>query len=86
MSSKQIVVATIPLSEKAESVFTMSKNDPHLIREMDLFRGELEKDGVEVFEQRDNIIVTERGYFCCFYAQDLVKVDDSNSQPTGDIS
>lgn len=70
--SNSITIATIPLSVSYKEVVLLSKSDPVLIKAVKKYVCEL-KD-VEVFEHFDNIIATNKGYYCAFYSNELQKV------------
>lgn len=65
--SKKINIYPLPLSADAKTVFSTAKSDIKLIEAINKERDRLIEEGVEIFEQKDNIIVTERGYFAAFY-------------------
>jgi hypothetical protein len=74
-SNDNIIITHCPLKTNKDEVFLMIKEDESLIYEIKKYSKELLNDNIETFEQRCNIIVTERGYYCAFYENDLKLVD-----------
>ena len=78
-----IVITEIPLADATnEQVFAISKYMKDLfilesaIKEVAEI---LKKEGIEVFEQRDNVIVTEQGYKIACWEDDLQLAEDSDN-------
>jgi len=70
---KPIVITHMPLSIDKEEAFSMSKKDTNLEFAIKNFKGySLDvDDNIEVFEQKDNMLVTNNGYYYAFYEEDL---------------
>jgi hypothetical protein len=69
-----IVVIGTALTTPKEEVFAKANNDPKLVRAIEFTSEQLAKKGVETFERKDNIIVTDQGYFLAFRAEELVEM------------
>lgn len=69
---KNILIATIELSNSKDEVFALVDNNPLLITAIEGTKTGLVEKGVEIWDQKDNIIVTEAGYYCAFF-EDQVK-------------
>lgn len=67
----RIVITHCSLQEDAEEVWKMSKDDEVLINAIKKESEEQSLHGVETFERRHNIIVTDQGYYFAFYENDL---------------
>lgn len=68
---KRIVITHCPLETNKDEVFKMAKEDKDLedtIKEQSRIHS---LKGIETFERVHNIIVTEDGYYCAFYEDDL---------------
>jgi hypothetical protein len=70
----RIAITFCPLSENKDEIFKMSKNDQMLIDAIVQKSIELHQQQIETFERRENIIVTEKGYYMAFFVKDLVKI------------
>lgn len=68
---KAVVFLTYPLSEDKDRVYLKRKTDTYLVnaannRKSKLMAGK-DKDRTEVFQQDDNILITEIGYIVAVY-------------------
>ena len=70
---KNILITCIELSYPKEDVFDMADNNYLLLTAIGNVKTDLEQKGVEIWDQKDNIIVTEKGYICAFF-EEQVKV------------
>lgn len=67
----KIIITTCPINTDKDEVFAMCKNDAKLIDAIKLQSVRLKAEGIETFIQKDNIIATDKGYYCAFYEEDL---------------
>lgn len=67
---RRIVLTELPLSKDKDAVFSLANNDKGLVQAIIKYRKELVAKKVEVFVRKDNILVTELGYFFALYADD----------------
>ena len=51
--------------------FAMCQHDTELIDAIKNTSDKLKTEGIETFIQKDNIIATDKGYYCAFYEEDL---------------
>lgn len=66
----RIIITHCEITADKEKIFKMSKNNPILIDAIIKFSKKV-ADKIETFERKDNIIVTEEGYYFAFYENDL---------------
>ena len=71
-----IIITSCELTTPKEDVFAMAKNDQKLIDAITEFKKERASNNIETFEQKDNIIVTEEGYYCAFWDYELAHADE----------
>ena len=63
------------MDSKYENVIKASNDDKDLVAYINLYRKTLEDQGVKIFKQVNNNIVTENGYFLTVYNDDkIIKV------------
>ena len=67
----RIVITHCPLETNKDEVFAMAKPDEKLIDAIKMHSKKKAGEGIETFEQKDNIIATEKGYYCAFFESDL---------------
>lgn len=67
----KIIITYCSLETNKDEVFAMAKEDHRLIDAIKKQSEEKANNGVETFEQRNNIIVTEEGYYFAFWEDDL---------------
>ena len=70
----RIVIVSCPLDVDKNEMFEQCRTDEHLESAIVNYGKELIRNGQEIFEHRDNIIVTESGYYASFYEDELEKV------------
>lgn len=69
---RAIVITHCPLKAITEKeLFAMSKTDKELIDAINRKKSVLEQEGIEIFGQEKNSIVTENGYYFAFFEEDL---------------
>jgi hypothetical protein len=68
---RNIVVLELPLSENSETLFALAYKDEVLNAFVDSIQEEFAEKKEECWQRKDNILVTERGYFLTFYEDDL---------------
>jgi hypothetical protein len=68
---KEIVIIGTDLTAKKENVFKALKNDVDLINSINEFAIKLKNDNIEIFEQKDNILITEKGYYLAVYPENI---------------
>lgn len=66
-----IVVVKFPLSNNPEDAWSFARPDKALIDVINEAKKKLKNDGVEIFEQRDNVIATDVGYYAAFWEKDF---------------
>jgi hypothetical protein len=67
---RRIVLTELPLTKNKDEVFGIANKDKGLVQAIVKYRKELVGKGVEVWERKENILVTELGYFFAMYADD----------------
>lgn len=67
----RIVITHCPLETNKDEVFAMAKSDEQLIDAIKRHSEKQSNEGVETFERKENIIATEKGYYCAFWESDL---------------
>lgn len=67
-----IVITHCSLTSDPELVFDMGDDDKCLIGAIEFYADEIKKNGVEIFDQKRNIIVTNEGFYCAFWNNDLM--------------
>lgn len=68
----RIIITHCPLVTNKDEVFAMAKNDEELIDAIKKHSKKQSNEGVETFERKENIIVTEKGYYGAFWESDLL--------------
>jgi hypothetical protein len=68
---KTTIIINTPLSSKKENVFKGANNDIDLVNAIDTFKEKLKNNNIEVWEQKDNILVTENGYYLAVYPENI---------------
>lgn len=68
---ESIIITHLPISTDSSLAFKDTVDDRTLINAICEYRKELEREGVEVFERKNNVIATEKGYFFAFFEKDL---------------
>jgi len=68
---KPTVIISTELSSKRENVFKAVNNDIDLVNAINLFKENLKNNNIEVWEQKDNILVTENGYYLAVYPENI---------------
>ena len=68
-----IVITHCPLETDAKEVWKMGQDDEVLIKAIEEISNQKALQGIETFEQRQNIIATEEGYYFAFYEEDLTQ-------------
>lgn len=71
----KIVISKFSIKNKAAKVFKYAKKDEKLIEAINNIRKGLERRGVEIFDQKYNIIVTNESYLAAFWESDLRNPD-----------
>ena len=66
-----IIIISTDLSAKKENVFKAANTDVDLVNAITSYKEELKNNNVEVWEQKDNIIVTEKGYYLAVYPENI---------------
>lgn len=69
--SNEVRIVSIPLKNKPEEVWDVATDEKVLIDAMNKHVEELKKDGIEIFEQRHNIVATDVGYFAAVWLKDI---------------
>ena len=74
--NKQCVICICGLQNDKEKVLSASTKDPDLIAFVTEYRKTLDRKKVEIFLQKDNILVAEDGYYIALYASEFKKIAD----------
>jgi hypothetical protein len=80
-TKKAISITTAPLSMPKEDAFECATRDRGLIDHICRFADKLREQNIEVFERKDNIIVTENGYFFAWYDEDIRSMEGGIDNP-----
>jgi hypothetical protein len=72
MDKTTIVITHCSLDNNVEEIWKMGQNDEKLIYAIKEVREQKALNGIETFEQRQNIIATEEGYYFAFWEEDLI--------------
>jgi len=62
------------LSSKKENVFKSLNNDINLINAINKFKDDLKRNNIEIFEEKDNILITENGYYLAIFPEAIKEV------------
>lgn len=76
----RIVITQFALSYQADKVFSYVTKDEKLVKAITNVKVKLEKQSVEIFEQRDNIIATDKGYYGAFWESQLSTSNKPNNE------
>lgn len=68
---EEIIITHCPLNSIPEDIFKMAKDDAKLVKAIQEYGDRLKERDVEIFENRQNIIVTDKGFYLAFYESDL---------------
>ena len=69
-----IVVVCIELSTPLEDILSMCRKDEDLLELIQDHKEFLIKEDIEIFEERDNLLITEIGYYMSFYDTEIEKL------------
>lgn len=75
-----VVVIHIPLKVDSEKVFDLISNKPDLVKKISEKSRTLANKDIETFEQRCNIIVTEKGFYVALESRNAYKAVDLKPQ------
>ncbi len=67
----KIIITHMPLQKDTKEIWKMCQNDKLLINAIKKESENKNNEGIETFEQRENIIVTEEGFYFAFWENDL---------------
>lgn len=76
-----ISIVTFPLTNDAEEIWKLAKNEPALVAALNQQLPTIKKEGIEVFEVRHNIAATDDGYYAAVWHKDI---DFSTEEEEGD--
>lgn len=79
---EEVTVIKIPIRTPNAVAWDMAIEDRVLTNAICEYSKELRKQGVEVFERKQNVIATEQGFYFAMYEQDRVAVDGGDYVPT----
>jgi len=79
---QQISIVTAPITIPKEDVFSCSINDHTLSNYICEFRKVLEKQNIEVFARKGNILATSNGYYSAMYTDDIRNKEGGIDNPT----
>lgn len=69
--AQKISIVQAPIGIPKEEMFQCAIRDHTLSNYICKFRRQLEKQGIEVFGRKENIIATEQGYYSAMYTDDI---------------
>lgn len=78
---QKISIVTAPISIPRESIFETAIRDHTLSNYICQFRKDLERQGVEVFARKENILATEHGYYSAMYEDDIRNMEGGIDNP-----
>lgn len=74
ISKKTIITIHYPLSIDVDEINRLSMKDPELIKHIIEHKHKIhDEDKIETFRRINNIIITERGYYCAVYSNTVIK-------------
>lgn len=76
MNNEQMVICVCGLFNDKDKVLGGASADENLTAYVTQYRTKLESKGIEIFNQVNNILVAEDGYYIAQYAKDLEKIED----------
>ena len=80
--TRHISVIEVPLNQNKESVSGLYREHRQLVESICMYRKDLEKRGIEIFERWGNIIATEKAYFIALFDEELRQMQDQIDNPT----
>ena len=75
---ESILILTMPLDENKSRAFEQESTDEKLIKAIEDYIPALKENGVEIFEQKNNILITEQGYYLAVYSKDITIINDED--------
>lgn len=73
-----ILIVNTSISNKKEDVFKALKNDQILIDSINEYKDKLIDENVEIFHEKNNILITENGYFLAVFVGDVFPMEEEN--------
>lgn len=78
---EETIIISVDLNKGKEYAFTMEREDEVLVQTITNFKKTLEADSeTEVFEESNNILVTNKGYYIALYNKDVSIIPDENEE------
>lgn len=74
MMKDKIIIISCELKHAKNHILVERNDDPALIRAMNEFSKGLKKNNIEIWEQHDNIIIAEDGYYLAIYPDRIKEV------------
>ena len=71
---EKIIILSCELKNKKDSILIEKNDDPALIRAINEFSKALKKNNIEIWEQHDNIIIAEDGYYLAIYPDRIKEI------------
>lgn len=71
---KEIIILKSELKSKKENVFKSLNNNLLLVNSINEFKIKLKNNGIEIFEQNENILITEDGYYLAVFKESIKSV------------
>lgn len=71
MEDEQIYIVHCSLEVKRDDVFLALKDDKELLIAIENYVKKLNSENIEIFEKEKNILITENGYYCAIWENDI---------------
>jgi hypothetical protein len=78
--NRPVAITNLPLTVAKEEAYKNAVHDRRLIGIMVEYRKTLEGQGIEVFKRKENILVTEKGYYMAFYKDELQEITNDEDK------
>ena len=70
----KIIIVSCELKNAKDDILIEKNDDPVLIRAINEFSNGLKKNNIEIWEQHDNIIIAEDGYYLAIYPDRIKEI------------
>lgn len=78
-SKEGISVVKMDISEDSEKAWQAAVDDPELIKSIENHKKILLKKGIEIFDQKFNVLATDQGYFLAIWNKDISFTEEKNT-------
>jgi len=69
-----VIIVSTSIDKKQEDVFKSLNDDQILIDAINEYKKMLSEDNIEIFKEKHNILITEKGYYLAIYVKDVNKI------------